>query len=335
MSRWIIEKDGTGIEKSGTGIEKAGTGIEKSGTGIEKSGTGIEKSGTGIEKAGTGIRRGLLACSFAAMTFASSLNAGAVNPEGSLQVVVQNNTVAVSWIIGDSIFSGISPLSGSYASLMLTEVALGSPPNEIQVTGNGTGSSTAVTGNGTGSSTKVTGNGTGSSVKVTGNGTGSSVKVTGNGTGAATMVTGNGTGSSVQVTGNGTGSSVQVTGNGTGSSIQVTGNGTGSSVQVTGNGTGSAVQVTGNGTGASIQVTGNGTGAEAIRITLPHGTGISMEVSLGCGSANVTIVDHMLAPIVAFDDVPVIGGGTECGFSGFGDGGINLQSEFRGDRVSQ
>ena len=65
MSRWIIEKDGTGIEKSGTGIEKAGTGIEKSGTGIEKSGTGIEKAGTGIEKAGTGIRRGLMACTWA------------------------------------------------------------------------------------------------------------------------------------------------------------------------------------------------------------------------------------------------------------------------------
>ena len=47
MSRWTIEKSGTGIEKSGTGIEKSGTGIEKSGTGIEKSGTGIEKSGTG------------------------------------------------------------------------------------------------------------------------------------------------------------------------------------------------------------------------------------------------------------------------------------------------
>ena len=44
MSRWMIEKSGTGIEKAGTGIEKAGTGIEKAGTGIEKSGTGIEKS---------------------------------------------------------------------------------------------------------------------------------------------------------------------------------------------------------------------------------------------------------------------------------------------------
>jgi len=103
MSRWIIEKDGTGIEKSGTGIEKSGTGIEKSGTGIEKSGTGIEKSGTGIEKSGTGIRRILLACSFAFMAFAGGVQAGNINPAGSLQLVVSNNTVAVSWIIDGSV----------------------------------------------------------------------------------------------------------------------------------------------------------------------------------------------------------------------------------------
>ncbi len=108
MSRWMIEKDGTGIEKSGTGIERAGTGIEKSGTGVEKAGTGIEKSGTGIEKSGTGIRRGLLACSLAAIVSVGNVNAGNVDPAGSLQVVVQNNTVAVSWIIGDSVFSGVS-----------------------------------------------------------------------------------------------------------------------------------------------------------------------------------------------------------------------------------
>ena len=48
MSRWMIEKDGTGIEKSGTGIEKSGTGIEKSGTGIEKSGTGVRRACSGI-----------------------------------------------------------------------------------------------------------------------------------------------------------------------------------------------------------------------------------------------------------------------------------------------
>jgi hypothetical protein len=73
MSRWIIEKDGTGIEKSGTGIEKSGTGIEKAGTGIEKSGTGIEKSGTGI-------RHGLLACSLAALVSAGNVSAGQVDP---------------------------------------------------------------------------------------------------------------------------------------------------------------------------------------------------------------------------------------------------------------
>jgi hypothetical protein len=205
MSRWTIEKSGTGIEKSGTGIEKSGTGIEKSGTGVEKSGTGIEKSGTGI-------RRGLLSCALASLVLGTNVNAASVDPAGSLQVVVQNNTVAVSWIIGESVFSGVAKLSGSYANLMLTEIALAAPPVlELDVTGNGTGSGTQVTGNRTGSSTKVTGKGTGSSTEVTGNGTGT--EVTGNGTG--TEVTGNGTGT--EVTGNGTGGSIQVTGNGTGS----------------------------------------------------------------------------------------------------------------------
>ena len=188
MSRWMIEKDGTGIEKSGTGIERAGTGIEKSGTGIEKSGTGIEKSGTGIEKAGTGIRRGLLACSLAALTCAANANAANLDPAGSLQLVVQNDTIAVSWIIGDSVFSGVSSLSGSFASLMLTEIALTTPAYGVDVTGGGTGSNTMVTGGGTGSSTKVTGGGTGSSTQVTGGGTGSSIQVTGGGTGSNTQV---------------------------------------------------------------------------------------------------------------------------------------------------
>ena len=75
MSRWMIEKNGTGMEKAGTGIEKAGTGIER-------AGTGIEKSGTGIEKAGTGIRRGLLACSLAAIVSVGNVNAGDVDPAG-------------------------------------------------------------------------------------------------------------------------------------------------------------------------------------------------------------------------------------------------------------
>ncbi len=94
---------------------------------IEKSCTGIEKSGTGIEKSGTGIRRGLLACTLATLTCAGSIQAAPVDPAGSLQVVVQNDTVAVSWIIGESVFSGVSSIHGSYAELMLTEVALGAP----------------------------------------------------------------------------------------------------------------------------------------------------------------------------------------------------------------
>lgn len=265
MSRWNIEEIGTGIEKSGTGIEK--------------SGTGIEKSGTGIEKSGTGVRRGLLACALAAATCAGNVQAGSVDPAGSLQLVVQDNTVAVSWIIGDSIFSGISSLNGSIGNLLLTEVALANPAFGVDVTGNGTGSSIDVTGNGTGSSTKVTGNGTGSSL---------------------------------EVTGNGTGSSIEVTGNGTGFSVEVTGNGTGSATLVTGNGTGAVTEVTGNGTGSSILIAGNDTGADAITITLPEGTGMAMEVIVGCGTASLSVSDVNFADVITFNNVPVIGGAGFC-----------------------
>jgi hypothetical protein len=246
MSRWMIEKSGTGIEKSGTGIEKSGTGIEKAGTGIERSGTGIEKSGTGI-------RRGLLACTLAALTCAGNVQAGSVDPAGSLQIVVNNDTVAISWIIGDSVFSGISKLNGSYVDLMLTEVSLSSLAAAVEVTGTGTG------------------------------------------TESSTLVTGTGTGSSIKVTGTGTGSSTQVTGTGTG---------TGSSTLVTGTGTG---------TGSTILVTGTGTGSEAIRITLPNGTSMKMEVSLGCGEASVSVIDNQSAPVVEFTNVPVIGDPSFCG----------------------
>ena len=265
--------------------------IEKSGTGIEKSGTGIEKSGTGIEKAGTGIRKGLLALSMASVIGAGSIQAAPIDPAGTLQVVVNGDNVAVSWIIGDSVFSGVSSLDGTFASLMLTEVSLKGPFSGLDVTGGGTGSN----------------------VQVTGGGPGSSVKVTGGGTGSNLQVTGGGTGSSVQVTGGGTGSNVQVTGGGTGSSVQVTGGGTGSSTDVTGGGTGSSVLVTGGGTGSQILVTGGGTGSEAIAITLPTDTGISMEIGINCSSATVAIVDEYSVPIVTFDSVPVIGGVGNCG----------------------
>jgi hypothetical protein len=256
MSRWTIEKDGTGIEKSGTGVEKSGTGIEKSGTGIEKSGTGIEKSGTGIQ-------RFIIACVIAMVSFAGNLQAGNLSPSGSLQLVVDQDTIAVSWIIDGSVFSGVAPLTSSFASLNLTEISLDGLSSGLEVTGNGTGSSI--------------------------------------------LVTGNGTGNSVQVTGNGTGGSAQVTGNGTGISVQVTGNGTDSSTQVTGNGTGSSTLVTGNGTGSTILVTGNGTGTEAIAITLPDGTGLAMNIALGCRSATVAVLDVNFAPVAMFNNVSVVG----------------------------
>jgi hypothetical protein len=284
MSRWTIEKDGTGIEKSGTGVERSGTGIEKSGTGIERSGTGIEKSGTGIQ-------RFVFACALAFISFASNLQAGALSPSGSLQLVVDQDTVAVSWIIDGSVFSGISPLSGSFASLQLTEIALASQPAAVDVTGGGTDSSTLVTGGGTGSSPLVTGGGTGGSLQITGGGTGGKTEVTGGGTGF----------------------SVQVTGGGTGSSTLVTGGGTGSSTLVTGGGTGSSALVTGGGTGSSVLVTGGGTGAEAIAITLPDGTGLAMNISLGCGSATVTVLDSNFAPVAMFNNVNVVGDTGLCG----------------------
>ncbi len=104
-------------------IEKDGTGIEKSGTGIEKDGTGIEKSGTGIEKSGTGIRKSFLALSLASIAFASQVNANQLEPEGTINLVVQNNTLLISWIIDGSVFSGISTLDGNAFRLPLTEIA--------------------------------------------------------------------------------------------------------------------------------------------------------------------------------------------------------------------
>ncbi len=265
----MIEKSGTGIERSGTGIEKSGTGIEKSGTGIEKSGTGIEKSGTGIEKSGTGLRRAWMTVAISALVFASGLQAGSVNPGGSLQLVLENNTLAVSWIIDGSVFSGVSALDGSFAQLVLTEVAITN--------------STA------------------------------SLDVTGGGTGGQLDVTGGGTGGQLDVTGGGTGGQLDVTGGGTGGQLDVTGGGTGGSLDVTGGGTGGLLDVTGGGTGTSILVTGGGTGADGIVITLPEGTGLAMEVTLGCGSATVSVLDADSVEVISFADVPVIGAADFCG----------------------
>jgi hypothetical protein len=187
---------------------------------------------------------------------------------------VQNETIAVSWIIGESVFSGISSVNGSFANLRLTEVALTSPVHYVDVTGGGTG--------------------------------------------AKTQVTGGGTGAKTQVTGGGTGAKTQVTGGGTGAKTEVTGGGTGVKTQVTGGGTGVQAEVTGGGTGASILVTGGGTGAEAIAVTLPNGTGISMEVTLGCGTAEVSIVDEYSVPLATFKNVPIIGNTGLCSESDSG-----------------
>ncbi len=167
MTRWMIERSGTGIERNGTGIERNGTGIERSGTGIERSGTGIESSGTGIESSGTGISQlsnGLRHCVFAIaisiLTFASVAQASPVGPAGSMHLVVSGNTVAVSWIIDNSVFSSVSSLSGSFANLLLTEVALSSGLSSSNIAGGGTGSKIA--GGGTGS--RIAGGGTGSKI---------------------------------------------------------------------------------------------------------------------------------------------------------------------------
>jgi hypothetical protein len=91
--------------------------------------------------------------------------------------------------------------------------------------------------------------------------------------------------------------------------------------------------VTGGGTGSTILVTGGGTGTEAIAVTLPAGTGISMEVSLGCGAAAVSIIDSNFTPIVEFSNVSVIGDTGLCGGSAFGvdfraNPGVNLRNDF-------
>ena len=154
---------------------------------IEKSGTGIEKSGTGIEKSGTGIRKSLLALSLASIAFSAQINANELRPEGNLSVAIQNNSILVSWMIDGSIFSGVTALTGTSANLLLTEVSLAGNNQFLDTTGGGTGKET--TGGGTG--TETTGGGTG--IQTTGGGTG--IQTTGGGTGGSiVLTTGGGTG---------------------------------------------------------------------------------------------------------------------------------------------
>ena len=261
MSRWTIEKDGTGIEKSGTGIEKSGTGIEKSGTGIEKSGTGISKA--------------LLAFSIVAMSCVSVVNASELRPEGVMQVTVDQGQVSVMWNIDGSTFVGVGSQTGTFSQVSLFEMSIGKNPNAVDVAGGGTGK--AVAGGGTGKN--VAGGGTGK-----------------------------------QVAGGGTGK--QVAGGGTGKAVA----GGGSGKAVAGGGTGKAVA--GGGTGKDVA--GGGTGRESITITLPSDTGLEMEVTLGCQSASVSVLDANYAEVIAFNDVRVMGNTGLCGSnsdsaSGFGE----------------
>ncbi|MFC1777900.1 hypothetical protein ACFL3I_11280, partial [Pseudomonadota bacterium] len=61
-------------------------------------------------------------------------------------------------------------------------------------------------------------------------------------------------------------------------------------------------EVTGGGTG--IEVTGGGTG---IAITLPTYTGLEMEISLGCQTASVSIIDSDYVEVATFNNIPVMG----------------------------
>ena len=48
-------------------------------------------------------------------------------------------------------------------------------------------------------------------------------------------------------------------------------------------------------------------------ITLPSGTEMKMEVTLGCHSADVSVLDYNFVEVVSFRNVPVVGGSAFCG----------------------
>ena len=58
--------------------------------------------------------------------------------------------------------------------------------------------------------------------------------------------------------------------------------------------------------------TGGGTGQEAVAITLPTNTGLEMEITLGCQTASVTVLDANYAEVVSFDNIPVMGDTGMC-----------------------
>ena len=249
MTRWIIEKSGSGIEKADLGIEKAGSGIEKAGSGIQKS---------------------LLFAALVAATFCNGVAARDLQPEGALMVTADQGRVMVSWSFEGSVSAGIASLDGSFSQVDLTEIGLAPVTGSLKVAGSGTGK-------------EVAGSGTG-------------VEVAGSGTG-------------VEVAGSGTG--VEVAGSGTG--VEVAGSGTG--VEVAGSGTGRESRYI---DGSEILVAGSGTGSEAITITLPRGTGMHMEIAMGCSSATVSVLDTNSSVVTTFNNVPVIGNTGLCGGAGGG-----------------
>jgi len=95
---------------------------------------------------------------------------------------------------------------------------------------------------------------------------------------------------------------------GSGSGTNVAGSGSGTNVA----GSGSGTNVAGSGSGTQILVAGSGSGTDAITITLPQGTGMAMEVSMGCGVATVAVIDSNSVQVVAFNEVSVIGNPEFC-----------------------
>jgi len=285
MTRWMIEKSGSGIEKAGSGIEKAGS--------------GIEKEGSGIEKAGSGIQKHLMALALTAVTFSSSVLASDLRPEGALMVATDQGTVTVSWAIEGSVFAGVASLNGTYSQVDLMEIGLAPVNDNLAVAGSGTGKEVA----GSGTGIEVAGSGTG--IEVAGSGTG--IEVAGSGTG-------------IEVAGSGTG--IEVAGSGTGTEIAGFGTGT----EVAGSGTGRESE---SADGSTILVAGSGTGSEAIAITLPRGTGMHMEITMGCSSATVSVLDSNSSVVTTFNDVPVIGNTGLCARGGSGAGHARFEAAMR------
>jgi hypothetical protein len=104
----------------------------------------------------------------------------------------------------------------------------------------------------------------------------------------------------------GSGSGIDVAGSGSG--IDVAGSGSGIDVA----GSGSGLDVAGSGSGSQILVAGSGSGTDAITITLPEGTGMAMEISMGCKFATVAVIDSNSVQVVAFNKVRLIGSPEFC-----------------------